>query len=34
MTRPIIAVDADGVLLDYNRAYANAWERAFGSLCP
>lgn len=28
--RPIIALDADGVLLDYTRAYAHAWERAFG----
>lgn len=26
----IIALDADGVLLDYNTAYASAWERAFG----
>ena len=25
-----IALDADGVLLDYNLAYASAWERAFG----
>lgn len=31
MTRPIIALDADGVLLDYHLAYAEAWERAFGS---
>ncbi len=30
MTRGIIALDADGVLLDYNLAYASAWERAFG----
>ena len=28
--KPIIALDADGVLLDYNSAYAGAWERAFG----
>lgn len=27
---PTIALDADGVLLDYNLAYASAWERAFG----
>lgn len=27
----IIALDADGVLLDYNLAYASAWEKAFGS---
>ena len=26
----ILALDADGVLLDYNLAYAAAWERAFG----
>ena len=26
----IIALDADGVLLDYNAAYRGAWERAFG----
>ena len=26
----LIALDADGVLLDYNLAYASAWERAFG----
>lgn len=25
-----IALDADGVLLDYNTAYAHAWQRAFG----
>ncbi len=25
-----IALDGDGVLLDYNLAYASAWERAFG----
>jgi len=25
-----IAIDADGVLLNYNAAYAVAWERAFG----
>jgi phosphoglycolate phosphatase-like HAD superfamily hydrolase len=25
-----IAVDADGVLLDYSTAYATAWQRAFG----
>lgn len=30
MTKPVIALDADGVLLDYNLAYAGAWERAFG----
>ncbi len=26
----LIALDADGVLLDYNLAYASAWKRAFG----
>lgn len=30
MHNKIIALDADGVLLDYNLAYASAWERAFG----
>ncbi|WP_140636138.1 HAD family hydrolase [Methylibium rhizosphaerae] len=30
MRKSIIALDADGVLLDYNLAYAGAWERAFG----
>jgi hypothetical protein len=30
MTKPIIALDADNVLLDYSTAYAMAWERAFG----
>ncbi len=30
MNRPIIALDADGVLLDYNRAYPQVWQRAFG----
>ena len=30
MKKPIIALDADGVLLDYHVAYARAWERAFG----
>lgn len=28
--RPIIALDVDGVLLDYSSAYALAWQRAFG----
>lgn len=31
MTRGMIALDADGVLLDYSLAYAGAWERAFGT---
>jgi beta-phosphoglucomutase-like phosphatase (HAD superfamily) len=30
MGKGIIALDADGVLLDYGLAYAVAWERAFG----
>lgn len=31
-TGKLIAIDADGVLLDYNLAYAHAWKRAFGHL--
>ena len=31
MPRPLIALDADGVLLDFHWAYASAWQRAFGS---
>lgn len=31
MNRCIVALDADGVLLDYSLAYAGAWERAFGA---
>ncbi len=31
MNGKIIALDADGVLLDYNLAYPYAWERAFGA---
>ncbi len=30
MTRDIIALDADGVLLDLNLGYATVWQRAFG----
>ena len=30
MPRPLLALDADGVLLDFNLAYAYAWERTFG----
>ncbi len=30
MPRPLIALDADGVLLDFHLAYAAAWGRAFG----
>lgn len=29
-SRALVALDADGVLLDYNLAYAHAWEKAFG----
>jgi phosphoglycolate phosphatase-like HAD superfamily hydrolase len=28
----LIALDADGVLVDYHEGYANAWGRAFGSV--
>jgi len=30
LTGRVIALDVDGVLLDYAAAYAQAWERAFG----
>jgi len=30
MSRPVIALDADGVLLDFHLGYAGAWQRAFG----
>ena len=30
MSRPILALDADGVLVDLHMGYAKAWERAFG----
>ena len=30
MPRPLIALDADGVLLDFHLGYASAWQRAFG----
>lgn len=29
--KPIIALDADGVLVNYHDAYANAWAKAFGA---
>ncbi len=32
MSKPIIALDADGVLLDYHVAYRNAWHKAFSHL--
>ncbi|HRQ56416.1 MAG TPA: HAD family hydrolase [Azoarcus taiwanensis] len=28
--KPIIALDADGVLVDYHEGYADAWARTFG----
>jgi hypothetical protein len=28
--KPLIVLDADGVLLDYHEGYARAWEQAFG----
>lgn len=30
MTRPILAIDADGVLVDLHLGYARAWRLAFG----
>ena len=30
MARPLIALDCDGVLLDFQLGYASAWQRAFG----
>lgn len=30
--KPIIALDGDGVLLDYHLAYQHAWLKAFGNL--
>ncbi len=30
MAKPLIALDADGVLLDFHVGYAGAWHRAFG----
>ena len=32
MSRPVLALDADGVLLDFHLGYAMAWERAFGAM--
>ena len=34
MPRPLIALDADGVLLDFHLGYAQAWQRAFGAFPP
>lgn len=30
MTTELIALDGDGVLIDYHEGYARAWEKAFG----
>jgi phosphoglycolate phosphatase-like HAD superfamily hydrolase len=30
--KPVIALDADGVLLNYHHAYGHAWAKAFGEL--
>lgn len=30
MSKGVVALDADGVLLDYGLAYAGAWQKAFG----
>lgn len=30
--KPIIVLDADGVLLDYHHAYRHLWQKAFGVL--
>ena len=30
--RPLIALDCDGVLLDFGLGYASAWQRAFGQM--
>ena len=32
LNKGLIALDGDGVLLDYSHAYANAWQRAFGQI--
>ncbi len=32
MARGLIALDADGVLLDFHLGYAGAWQRAFGAM--
>lgn len=32
MAKPLIALDADGVLLDFHLGYAGAWQRAFGHI--
>ena len=30
MSKPVLGLDGDNVLLDYSTAYGRAWERAFG----
>lgn len=30
--KPVIALDGDGVLVDYHHAYRSAWARAFGTV--
>lgn len=32
MDRPILAIDADGVLVDLHAGYARAWQQAFGEV--
>jgi phosphoglycolate phosphatase-like HAD superfamily hydrolase len=34
MNNRLIALDADGVLLDYHRAYADVWGKTFGLVPP
>jgi phosphoglycolate phosphatase-like HAD superfamily hydrolase len=34
MPKPLVALDADGVLLDFHAGYAGAWQRAFGKRPP
>jgi phosphoglycolate phosphatase-like HAD superfamily hydrolase len=31
VSKPLIALDADGVLVDFHHGYAEAWRRAFGA---
>lgn len=32
MVKPIIALDSDGVLLDYHASYRSVWHKAFNQL--
>jgi phosphoglycolate phosphatase-like HAD superfamily hydrolase len=34
MSKRLVALDADGVLLDFHAGYAGAWQRAFGRKPP